>query len=128
MLRSIVLTGLTLTGLALTSACTPPPLGDPRVYLTPDAGVFADPLIVVPGPPLRASVRLVNPGSSDRPVIQSTDWANADGMPVHSLLSAPQRLTVPRYGDATIELIAPNPAALQFRVRVEPDRSATDPN
>lgn len=119
---------IALLGVVLTTACTPPPPGDPRVYLTPDAGIYADPPIVAAGPPLRASVRLVNPGSSDRPVLQSTDWANADGMPVRSLLSLPQRLTVPRYGDATIELIAPNPAALQFRVRVEPDRSATDPS
>ncbi|MBC7800004.1 MAG: hypothetical protein H7Z10_05235 [Gemmatimonadaceae bacterium] len=109
----------------LVAGCTPPPPpappGDPRVFLTPDAGVFADPPIVAFGPELRGSVRLVNPGPNDRPVIQTTEWANASGMPVRSLLSTPQRLTVPRFGDATIQVIAPSRAAVQFRIRVEPD-------
>lgn len=86
--------------------------------------MFADAPIVGPGPSLRAAVRLVNPSGVDRPVIETTDWVTAAGMPVRSLLSAPQRLTVPRYGDATIQVIAPNPAAVQFRIRVEPDFSA----
>lgn len=116
--------------LALVAGCAapppppPPPPSDPRVFLTPDVGVFADPPIVAYGPQLRASVRLVNPYAADRPVIQTTEWANASGMPVRSLLSTPQRLTVPRFGDATIQIIAPNPAAVQFRIRVEPDFSS----
>ena len=89
--------------------------------------MFAEAPTVVPGPLLRAAVRLVNPSGMDRPVVQTTDWVNAAGMPVRSLLSTPQRLTVPRYGDATIQVIAPNPAALQFRIRVEPDVAAFPP-
>jgi uncharacterized protein YcfL len=95
--------------------------------LTPDAAVLADPPVVTEEPPLRAAIRLVNPTTADRPVLQTTDWFNAEGMSVRTLLSSPQRLTVPRHGDATIRLIAPNPTAVQFRTRVEPDRSATDP-
>lgn len=98
------------------------------MFLAPDAGVFADPAVVLAGPLLRASVRLVNPSSTDRAVLQTTDWVNASGLPVRTLLSAPQRLTVPRFGDATISVIAPNAAASQFRVRVEPDHSAIDPS
>jgi uncharacterized protein YcfL len=107
-------------------AASPPP-ADPNVTLTPDAGLIAEPTIVVAEAPMRASIRLVNTSGVDRPVLQTTDWNDAAGLPVRSLLSAPQRLTVPRFGDATILLIAPNPAAVQFRLRVEPDRSATDP-
>jgi uncharacterized protein YcfL len=101
---------------------------DPRVFLTPDAGVLAEPPVVVAAPMLRVSVRLVNPTGADRPVLQTVDWTNAEGLPVRSLMSRPQRLTVPRYGDATISFIAPTPAATQFRIRVEPDHSATNPN
>ena len=75
-----------------------PPPGDPHVYLTPDAGVSADPPIIVAGPLLRASIRLVNTSPADRPVVQTTDWTTDIGMPVRTLLSAPIRLTVPRYG------------------------------
>jgi uncharacterized protein YcfL len=108
-------------------AASPPP-GDPYVYLTPDAGVSAEPTVFAAEAPLRrASIRLVNPTGVDRPVIQTTEWNDAAGLPVPTLLSAPQRLTVPRFGDATIHLIAPNPTAVQFRVRVESDRSAIDP-
>ena len=114
---------------ALVAGCAPPPPqpADPYVYLTPDAGVYAEPTIMAAEAPLRASIRLLNPTGVDRPVLQTTEWNDAAGLPVPTLLSAPQRLTVPRFGDATIRLIAPNPAAVQFRVRVEPDRSATDP-
>ncbi len=113
---------------ALAAGCTSiPPPADPYVQVTPDAGVVAEPALVAPETPLRASIRLVNRSAVDRPVLQTTDWNDAGGLPVRSLLSAPQRLTVPRFGDATILLIAPNPAAVQFRVRVEPDRSATAP-
>jgi uncharacterized protein YcfL len=104
-----------------------PPPADPYVRVTPDAGVVAEPALVAALTPMQASIRLVNTSSVDRPVLQTTDWNDAAGLPVRSLLSAPQRLTVPRFGDATILLIAPSPAAVQFRVRVEPDRSATDP-
>lgn len=114
---------------ALVTACTPPPLlGDPRVVLTPDANVLADAPIVVEGALLSVSVRLVNPSNRDRPVIETTDWKDAAGQPIRTLLSAPQRLTVPRYGDAEILAVAPTPNAVQFRIRVEPDYSAIDPS
>jgi hypothetical protein len=119
---------LAVAAAALTAGCAaPPPAADPYVYLTPDAGVSAKPTIVAPEAPLRASIRLVNPTGADRPVLQTTEWNNAAGSPVPTLLSAQQRLTVPRFGDATIQLIAPNATAIQFHVRVEPDRSAKDP-
>lgn len=112
------------------AACTTAPIasGDPRVSVTPDARVFAEDLIVVEGSPLRVSVRLVNTSGIDRPVIETTDWRNAAGQPIRSLMSAPQRLTVPRHGDAAISKIAPNADAVQFRIRVEPDFTAIDPS
>lgn len=110
-------------GCAAPPSPAPLPPTDPRVFLTPDAGVLADPPLVVPGTLMRATVRLVNPSPSDRPIIETTDWVNAAGLPIRTLLSAPQRLTVPRFGDSTVEVIAPNASAVQFRVRVEPDYS-----
>lgn len=93
--------------------------------VTPDAGVYAEGPVVVPGPSLRAAVRLVNPGPADRPVLHTTDWIGASGLPVRTSMSRPQRLVVPRFGDATIAVTAPTPAAVQFRVRVEPDLSGS---
>jgi uncharacterized protein YcfL len=112
---------------AVAGCAAPPPPADPYVQVTPDAGINAEQTIVAADAPLRASIRLVNSTGVDRPVLHTTDWNDAAGMPVPTLLSAPQRLTVPRYGDATIRLIAPTSTAVQFRVRVEPDRSAIDP-
>lgn len=126
--RSLAIVGI-VAGLG--SACaapTPAPPRDLRVMLTPDAGVYADAPHVVPGTLLEASLRLVNPSPQDRPVVQTTDWIDAAGLIIQTLLSTPQRLTVPRYGDAVIRVIAPTPAAVQFRIRVEPDLSAIDPS
>jgi hypothetical protein len=121
---------IAVASVALAAGCVGPTAApsDPRIFLTPDVAVLADPPVVSLGPPLRASIRLVNPSSADRPVLQTTDWVNAAGMPLRTLLSTPQRLTVPGYGDTTIRLIAPSPLAVQFHTRVEPDRSATDTN
>jgi hypothetical protein len=53
---------LALVWLALVAGCmTQPVPTDPRVFLTPDAGVLADPPTVVAAPMMRVSVRLVNP-------------------------------------------------------------------
>lgn len=114
----------------MVAACATAPiaLGDPRIEITPDARVFADPPIVIGGSLLRVSVRIANPSSTDRPVMETTDWQNLAGQPIRSLMSAPQRLTIPRYGDASISKIAPNPDAVQFHIRIEPDFSATDPS
>ncbi len=98
-----------------------PPAGDPRITLTPNAGVFADPPVVTLGPPLRASIRLINPSSVDLRVVQTTDWFKDDGSPVRSILSTPQHFTVPRFGDAMIPLVSPAPAATNFHIRVESD-------
>lgn len=107
--------------------CAPPPLpsppSDPRVVLTPDLGLLADPVVIAPGLVVRAQVRLVNPTKIDRPVVAITDWATASGMPVRTLLSAPRRFIVPRFGNAMVEVLAPSPQAVQFRIRVEPDYS-----
>jgi hypothetical protein len=121
---------MALASVTLATGCVAPvaPPSDPRVFLSPEAAVPADPPVVLPGPPLRASIRPVNPSNADRPVLQTTDWVNAAGILLRTLLSTPQRLTVPGYGDATILLIAPSPLAVQFHTRVEPDRSATNPN
>ena len=126
---------LAVVVLVANCAAPPPPPGDPRVQLTPDAGVSADSPVMGVGPLLggaeqlvRVSIRLVNPGPVDRPVLQTTDWTDIDEMPVRTLMSAPQRLTVPRFGDATIQVIAPNPKAVNFHTRIEADFSATNPS
>jgi len=97
----------------------PPP--DTRVYVTPDAGVYADPAILRPGYPIQGSVRLINPTSTDLAIKQTTDWFDASGLHITTVLSAPERMVVPRLGDAYIKLVAPTPNAVQFQVRVEPD-------
>ena len=117
----MLLGALLLSALSACVAPPAPPVRDPRVQLTPDLGLLADPVVMAPGPGVRGQVRLVNPSSTDRSVIQTTEWASATGMPVRSILSSPRRLTVPRFGDAVIEVIAPNPQAIRFQVRVEPD-------
>ena len=94
---------LAMAGALLVAGCAaplPPPPGDPRVQLTPDAGVSADPPVIGVGPSLRlrASIRLVNSSPADRPVLQTTDWTDIDGLAVRTLMSAPQRLTVPVSG------------------------------
>jgi uncharacterized protein DUF1425 len=119
---------LAVAVLVANCAAPPPPPGDPRVQLTPDAGVSADSPRIVSGPLLRASIRLVNSSPADRPVLQTTDWTDVNKLPVRTLMSAPQRLTVPRFGDATIQVIAPNPKAVNFHTRIEPDFSATNPS
>jgi hypothetical protein len=111
---------LMLAGAVIVAGCaTPaPPPGDPRDV----------PPIIVAGPLLRVSIRLVNPSPADRPVLQTTDWTDVNKLPVRTLMSAPQRLTVPRFGDATIQVIAPNPRAVNFNTRIEPDFSAGNPS
>jgi hypothetical protein len=59
--------------------------------------------------------------ASDLPVKQTTMWFNSIGQIINTLLSRPERMIVPRFGDAYVELIAPTPDALMFQVRVEAD-------
>ena len=115
------------------AACAPPapPRAvslDPRVAITPDAAVFADaPIMGMQSSLLSVSVRLSNPRGADVPVLQTMDWIDAAGVPIRSVMSAPRRMTVPRFGDATVQGIAPSPAARDFRLRVEPDFVAASP-
>ena len=104
------------------SCAAPPPPTDPRVVIVPSAGVVADPPIVaVEGDLLRVSVRLVDPAGADARVMAQTDWFDAMGRPLPSVMSAPQRMVVPALGDAWVRGVAPNGAATGFRLRVEPD-------
>lgn len=117
-------------GLGLT-ACAPvppppaPPPTDPRVFILPDVPITADaPAVSTQAGLLRVTVRLVNRTPVDIPVVATTDWADAQGRPIRSTVSAPRRLTVPRFGDAVVDSVAPRATAAAFRVRVEFDPAA----
>ncbi len=135
MIRARLLVALAAT--AVLWACAPPPAAslpprasaDPRVTVTDGSGVFAGPpLVTREGGLLRLSVRLENPWPMDARIVQTTDWFEASGHPIRSLLSAPQVLTVAAHGDAVVERIAPRPEAVDFRMHVEPDPTSYAPN
>lgn len=92
---------------------------DPRVFVTQDAGVAAERLIVTQKKPIQGSLRIVNTTSEDLPISQTTTWFDFTGLPIRTLLSSPERMVVPRYGDAYIKLISPSPSAVDFNVRIE---------
>ncbi|CAO3425781.1 DUF1425 domain-containing protein [Azospirillum doebereinerae] len=116
-------------GLAACAPVTPPPApvpasADPRVFILPDLPVTADaPNVSTQAGMLRVSVRLVNRTAEDIPVVTTTDWVDGQGRPIRSTVSAP-RLTVPRFGDAVLDSVAPRSNAAGFRVRVEFDPAA----
>ena len=94
---------------------------DPRVEITPNTGVILDRIQVNAIGPVRGNIRLINSTSTDLPIKQTTTWFNSIGQMINTLLSRPEKMIVPRFGDAYVELIAPTPDALMFRVRVEAD-------
>jgi uncharacterized protein YcfL len=99
------------------------------VTVTDGSGVVAGPpLVTREGGLLRLSVRLENPWPTDARIILTTNWSEASGQPIRSLLSAPRTLTVAAHADAIVERIAPRPEAVDFRMHVEPDPTADAPN
>ena len=94
---------------------------DPRVEITPHTGVILDRIQVNAIGPVRGNIRLINTTGTDLPIKQTTTWFNSIGQNINTLLSRPEKMIVPRFGDAYVELIAPTPDALMFKVRVEAD-------
>jgi hypothetical protein len=94
---------------------------DPRVEITPNTGVILDRIQVNAIGPVRGNIRLINSTSTDVPIKQTTTWFNSIGQVINTLLSRPEKMIVPRFGDAYVELIAPTPDAVMFQVRVEAD-------
>ena len=94
---------------------------DPRVEITPNTGVILDRIQVNAIGPVRGNIRLINTTGTDLPIKQTTTWFNSIGQNINTLLSRPEKMIVPRFGDAYVELIAPTPDALMFQVRVEAD-------
>jgi hypothetical protein len=111
---------------AVMSCTAPPPperpAGDPRVFITPDLPLAAAAPIVSRGVSgLEVSLRLLNPTPVDFAVLATTDWIDAAGRPVDTVISRPRRITVPRFGDATVQSTAPKESVSDFRIRIEPD-------
>ena len=111
--------------LALLSCAAPPPLPpptDPRISLAPGLPISADaPSVSTTNGMMRVAVLLSNGTDRDVPVITTTEWIDAAAQPMRSVMSAPRRMTIPRFGDATIDSLAPRSDAVGFRVNVAPD-------
>jgi hypothetical protein len=109
--------------LVLCSGCgtAPTVVVDPRVEITPNTGVILDRIQVNAIGPVRGNIRLINTTGTDLPIKQTTTWFNSIGQNINTLLSRPEKMIVPRFGDAYVELIAPTPDAMMFQVRVEAD-------
>jgi hypothetical protein len=108
--------------LGLDACAAPPPAADPRVVVTPDLPIAAQaPNVTTSAGLMHVTLRLMNSMPQDQPVLATTDWVDQEGQPISSIMSAPVRLTVPRFGDAAVDRIAPRPSAADFRIRVEPD-------
>jgi hypothetical protein len=111
--------------LGLYACAAPPPAIDPRVAITPDLPIVAEaPNVTTSAGLMRVTLRLVNSTPQDLPVLAITDWTDREGQPISTIMSAPIRLTVPRFGDAVVDRIAPRDSAVIFHIRVEPDRAA----
>lgn len=105
-------------------ALRPPPT-DLRIVMAPDLPLVADaPSVTTSAGLIRVTLRLMNGTPQDLPILTITDWFDEQGRPISSLMSAPMRLTVPRYGDAMIDRLAPHPRATSFRIHIEPDWAA----
>jgi Protein of unknown function (DUF1425) len=103
----------------------PPPPTDPRLVIMPDLPLVADaPSVTTSAGLMRVTLRLVNGTPQDLPVLTITDWLDEQGRPIASLMSAPMRMAVPRYGDAVMDRLAPRPSATSFHIYIEPDRAA----
>ncbi len=119
-LRAVAL----LLPLALATCAAPqsPPLADPRIFLVPGLPISADAAgVSVENGLMRVAVRLSNRTDRDVPVLVMTEWTDREARPMRSVTSRPRRLTVPRFGDAAIDSLAPGSNAADWRMSVEPD-------
>ena len=103
----------------------PPSPTDPRLVIAPDLPLVAEaPSVTTSAGMMRVTLRLVNGAPQDLPVLTITDWLDEQGRPISSLMSAPMRMTVPRYGDAVMDRLAPRGTVTGFHIRIEPDWAA----
>jgi hypothetical protein len=111
-----------LLAFALAACAPPPPPGDPRVTLVPGLPLTADvPNVSTENGLLRVVVVLSNRTDRDVAVLAMAEWTDEAARPLRSVMSAPRRLTVPRFGNANLDSLAPNSAAAGFHVNVQPD-------
>lgn len=111
------------------SACSPPPppppppqAVDPRVSVAPGMPLaVGNPQVSTQNGLMRTTLALRNVTDRDLPILVTTDWLDAQGRPMPTVMSLPQRMTVPRYGDAVVDSLAPHPSAAGFHIRLEPD-------
>lgn len=94
---------------------------DPRVEIAPNTGVILDRIQVNVIGTVRGNIRLINTTGTDLPIKQTTTWFNSVGQNINTLLSKPEKMVVPRFGDAYVDLIAPTPDAVMFQVFVDAD-------
>ena len=94
---------------------------DPRVEIAPNTGVILDRIQVNAVGTVRGNIRLINTTGTDLPIKQTTTWFNSVGQNINTLLSKPEKMVVPRFGDAYVDLIAPTPDAVMFQVFVDSD-------
>lgn len=114
-----------VSALAL-SACASPVQSqqrlDPRVSVAPDVMLsVSKPNVSKQNGLMRVTLALHNTTGYDVPVLVETDWFDAQNRPIPTVMSLPERLTVPRYGDAVVDSLAPRPAAFGFHIRLESD-------
>jgi hypothetical protein len=104
------------------AAPPPPPPADPRVFLSPGLPLIADaPNVSSENGLLRVVLHISNGTDRDVPVLVTTEWVDGASRPLRSVMSAPRRVTVPRFRDVTVDSLALAANAAGFRVSVEPD-------
>jgi uncharacterized protein YcfL len=115
--------GMLALALAACAAPPAPPASvDPRVVIVPGLPITTGaPLVTKQSGMLRVTATLANGTPQDIPVLATTDWIDPQGRSIASVVSRPRRLTVPRFGDAVLDSIAPRASATGFRIRVELD-------
>jgi hypothetical protein len=97
---------------------------DPRIVVLPDAGIVVaqPPHVSVNGTGItHVSVGLANPTGHDVVIEATTDWFDNNQHAVGGLLSAPKRLTVPRFGTTSLESVSPSLSAVGFQIHIAPD-------
>ena len=96
-------------------------MADPRIRVAPGLPV------TVPLPPranvdsagfTHVSVELVNATADDIVVETTANWFDHDQHSVEGLLSAPRRMTVPAFGNASLESVSPSARAVAFEIRI----------
>jgi uncharacterized protein YcfL len=68
---------------------------------------------------VRLAVQLANDGQSNATGFYSVEWLDAQSAPVQSILSGSRQITIGAKNTSTIDLIAPNIRAKDFRMRIE---------